>query len=112
MYQIKIYTTVGTFLSVPLDGDRYRKLTNEISAARAAAHTNFPEASLVFLSTEGLTTISPAAMATSAYTIINLDVTQTHPHFERKHIPSRPGAAPDIVSGNDYGNAYVGLGDK
>jgi hypothetical protein len=80
MYQVKIYTLGHTFTSVPLDGNGYRGLINEIRAARSASQSNYPEASFVFLTVEGLTTISPAAMAASAYTIINLDVTQPQVH--------------------------------
>jgi hypothetical protein len=80
MYQVELKTQVGSFLSVPMDGNGYRALISEINAARTASHSNFPEASLVFLTTKGLTTISPAAMAISAYTIINLDVTQPQSH--------------------------------
>jgi len=76
-YQVKLHTKVGCFVSIPLDGNAYRGLMKDIRTAQSAAASDYPESSLVFLTVEGLTTISPSLMKDVAYTIINLNPTRS-----------------------------------
>jgi len=76
MYTVTLHTRLGPFASIFLEKEQMMGLVKRINECHALSFSDAPrpEATLQFMTKEGMATIMPQALRAVAYTVTNLNV--------------------------------------